>query len=246
MNKFEIIFTAIMVTIIAHLLVAVIFMSVKISALKKEMVAEIILQMEAEPTDPDEIELPELKNEDFQGGSSMEDIVNFAKNIADKPIDIDPQEYQDMIKEELIKSGMLNEQNFIDEQKRAEEAGREEIALPTEEVRPQVTAKKEQPEEKGTFRGPTRIFYDLRGRHHIYLPIPIYKCEGAGQVTLLIQVDRSGNVTKAEAASQLSTTSDDCLTETAITYAMRSRFNPDISAPDMQQGFLTFVFVAQH
>lgn len=246
MNRFEITFTAIMVTIIAHLLVAVIFMSVKIAALKHEMSDAIIIQVEAEAPVPEEPDMPELSNENIAGGNASEDIVNIAKNIADQPVDIDPKEYQEMIKEEMVKSGMLGENNFIDEQKKAEAAGREEIAIPTEEVKPQVTEKKEKPEEKGTFRGPTRIFYDLTGRHHTYLPIPIYKCEGAGQITLLIEVDREGNVTKAQMTSQLSTTSDQCLTETAITYALRAKFNADMNAPVLQGGFLTFVFVAQH
>lgn len=244
MNRFEIIFTAVMTTIIIHLLVAVIFMSVKIAAVRHEMVAEIILEMEPEMLDPEEMIPPELSPGDLSE-SAFEDIVNIAKNIADEPMDIDPEEYQEMVKEEMIKSGMLNEQNFMDEQKKAEAASREEISIPTEEIKPQVAAKKEKPEEKGTFRGPTRIFYELKGRHHMYLPIPIYKCEGAGQITLLIEVDRQGNVTKASPASDMSSTSDECLTEAALTSALRSRFNSDLSAPTIQSGFLTFVFVAQ-
>ena len=133
----------------------------------------------------------------------------------------------------------------IDEQKMAEEAGKEEIDIPTQEVKTQVAEKKEKPEENVTFRGPTRIYYELKGRHHVYLPIPIYKCEGAGQITLTIEVDQKGNVVKAEPAPGLSTTRDQCLTETAVTHAFRTRFNSDLSAPERQAGFLTFVFVSQ-
>jgi hypothetical protein len=245
MSRFEIIFTAVMATIIMHLLVAVIFMSVKVSAMKRELVAEIILSMEEDIPDPAMEKAIELSKSDMFEGATAEEIVNIIKNLADKPIDIDPEEYQDMVKDELIKSGMLNDKNFIDEQKMAEEAGREEIPLPTEEIKPQLTEKKDKPEEKGTFRGPTRIYYELTGRHHVYLPIPIYKCEGAGQITLAIEVDQRGNVVKAEPASSLSTTKDPCLTETAVTHALRSRFNSDLSAPAKQAGFLTFVFVSQ-
>jgi hypothetical protein len=246
MNRFEIIFTAVMTTIIIHLLVAVIFMSVKVSAMKRELAAEIILAMDEEQPDPDMLKAIELSKNDLFEGATAEELVNIVKNLADKPIDIDPKEYQDMVKEELIKSGMLNEQNFIDEQKMAEEAGNEEITMPSEDIKMQVTEKKDKPEEKGTFRGPTRIYYDLAGRHHVYLPIPIYKCEGAGQITLSIEVDQKGNVIKAEPASGLSTTKDPCLTETAVTYARLTRFNSDLSAPIKQAGFLTFVFVSQN
>jgi hypothetical protein len=246
MNRFEIIFTAVMTTVIIHLLVAVIFMSVKVSAMRREFAAEIILTMEEELPDPDMEKAIKLSKSDLFEGATAEELVNIIKNLADKPIDIDPEEYQDMVKEELIKSGMLNEQNFIDEKKMAEEAGSEEIAVPDEEIKTQVTEKKDKPEEKGTFRGPTRIYYDLAGRHHVYLPIPIYKCEGAGQVTIAIEVDQRGNVIKAEPASSLSTTRDPCLTETAVSHAFRSRFNSDISAPVRQAGYLTFVFVSQN
>ena len=245
MNRFEITFTAIMATIILHLAVAVIFMSVKVSAMKREIAAEIILAVEEDLPDRDLEKALELSKSDQFKDAPIEELVNIIKNLADKPIDIDPKAYEDLVKEEMIKSGMLNESNYLVEQKRAEEAGREEIAMPDDEIKPQVAEKKEKPDEKGTFRGPTRIFYDLLGRHHVFLPIPIYKCEGAGQITLAIVVDRSGNVIKASPASQLSTTKDPCLTETAVEHALKSRFNADQSAPEKQGGFLTFVFVSQ-
>jgi cell division septation protein DedD len=245
MNRFEITFTAVMATIILHLAVAVIFMSVKVSAMKREIAAEIILAVAEDLPDRDLEKALELSKSDQFKDAPIEELVNIIKNLADKPIDIDPKAYEDLVKEEMIKSGMLNESNFLDEQKRAEEAGREEIAMPDDEIKPQVAEKKEKPDEKGTFRGPTRIFYDLLGRHHVFLPIPIYKCEGAGQITLAIVVDRSGNVIKASPASQLSTTKDPCLTETAVEHALKSRFNADQNAPEKQGGFLTFVFVSQ-
>lgn len=245
MNRFEIIFTAVMATIIVHLLFAVVFMSIKVSAMKRDLAAEIILDLQEEIPEEDIKKAIELSKDDFAGNVSAEEMVNVIKNLADKPIDIDPKEYQDMIKEELIKSGMLNEKNFINDEKMAEEAGKEEIPIPKQEEKPKITVKKESAAEKGTFRGPTRIFYDLAGRHHVFLPIPIYKCEGAGQITLTIEVDRNGNVIKAEPANSLSTTSDPCLTETALSHALRTKFNSDPGAPLKQAGFLTFVFVSQ-
>jgi len=245
-SRFEIIFTAVMATIIIHLTVAVIFVSVKISALKREIAAEIILSIDEEMPDEDMEKALELAKSDQFQGISPEEMVNIIKNIADKPLDLDPKEYEEMVREEMVRSGLLNERNLIDQQKMAEEAGIEDIIATPEEVKPQVTEKKEKPQEKGTFRGPTRIFYDLAGRHHVYLPIPIYKCEGAGQVMLAIVVDRSGNVLRAELASKLSTTRDQCLTETAVEHALKTKFNADQSAPEKQGGYLTFVFVSQN
>jgi len=246
MSKFEIVFTAVMATIIIHLALAVIFMSVKVSAMKREMAAEIILAFEEEVPDPETEKALELARSGEFEGADFDKMVNIIKNLADKPVDLDPKEYEEMVREEMIKSGMLEESNFPDEEEMADESGMDEIPVPGKLIEPQVTEKKDNPEEKGTFAGPTRIFYDLAGRHHVYLPILIYKCEGAGQVTLAIVVDPKGNVIKAEPASGLSSTRDRCLTETAVTHAYRSKFNSDLSAPAKQAGFLTFIFVAQN
>lgn len=245
MNRFEIIFTAVMATIILHLAIAVIFMSIKISALKREMAAEIILSVDQEMPDPATQKAIELSKSNQFEGASVDEMVNVIKNLADKPVDIDPKEYEKMVRDELVKSGMISEKNYPDEQQAEDKTGSEDIPMPADQEKPNLTEKKDKPEEKGTFRGPTRIFYDLAGRHHVYLPIPIYKCEGAGQITMAIEVDRNGNVLKAEPASSLSTTKDPCLTDTAVEYALKAKFNSDQSAPAKQAGFLTFVFVAQ-
>jgi len=245
MRRGEVIFTAVMATVIAHLIVAIIFMSLKISALKSKVASEvyITLEQEIEEQSTTEKDIEEMTQDEIAKYASLEQIVNIAKNIADEPMDIDPAEYQDRVKDELIKSGQLSESNYIDEKKGAEAADDEEIAVVDKEQKPVEVLKKK--EKYTTFRGPTRIFYELSGRHHTYLPIPIYKCEGAGQISLSIEVDRQGNVLSATPASKLSTTSDECLTETAVTYALKTKFNSDESAPSVQKGFLTFVFVSQ-
>ncbi len=245
MSRFEITFTAVMATIIIHLIVAIIFISVKISALQREMAAEIILSFDRELTEEEIEKALELAKSDKFQAMSPDEMVNVIKNIADRPLDIDPKDYERMVMEEMVKSGLLNEKNFIEERDSREEDGAGEIPIPGEKIEPQLTEKKEKPDEKGTFAGPTRIYYDLAGRHHTFLPIPIYKCEGAGQITIAIVVDQSGRVIKAEPASRLSNTKDPCLTETAREYASKALFNRDLSAPEKQAGYITFVFVAQ-
>jgi hypothetical protein len=95
------------------------------------------------------------------------------------------------------------------------------------------------------YKGPTRIYYDLAGRNHMYLPIPIYKCQGSGKVVLFIDVNREGIVEKALIIGKESTTTDPCLIETAVTTALISRFNPDVNSPEIQKGTLSYHFVAQ-
>jgi len=95
------------------------------------------------------------------------------------------------------------------------------------------------------YRGPTRIYYDLQGRNHTYLPIPIYKCQGSGKVVLVIEVNQKGIVENATVVESESTATDECLVETAVGTALVSRFEPNLNAPRTQKGTLTYIFVAQ-
>jgi hypothetical protein len=104
---------------------------------------------------------------------------------------------------------------------------------------------KESQEMAANYSGPTRIYYNLPGRTHSYLPIPIYKCEGSGKAVLSIDVNPNGIVISAKIIESESTISDPCLVETAVTSALLSRFNPDIKIQKIQTGTLTYLFVAQ-
>lgn len=192
------------------------------------------------------IELPATSVESILQGD--EELLNIARNLANRPSEqIDPSEYIDKVKEELISSGKLGPDNYIDEQKRLKEMnGEEKLAL--QEDKAEKTVDKDTEESRrmaADYQGPTRIYYDLKGRVHTYLPIPIYKCQGSGKVVLAIVVNQKGLVTSALITTTESTTSDPCLTETAVKTALISRFNADISSPKEQTGTLTYHFVAQ-
>ena len=60
-----------------------------------------------------------------------------------------------------------------------------------------------------------------------------------------IQVNQKGIVEKVQVLENESTTSDPCLVETAVTTAGISRFNSDINSPKLQNGTLSYHFVAQ-
>ena len=175
-------------------------------------------------------------------------MTNIARNLSSKSEQkINPSDYIDKVKEELIKSGKLGVDNYIDEQKKLNELRTDEkLAIEEEPVAKKVIEKpKVSQEMAANFKGPTRIYYDLVGRNHMYLPIPIYKCQGSGLVVLGIEVDQNGNVQRAQVVERESTASDPCLVETAINTALQSRFNPDANSPRIQLGTLTYQFVAQ-
>jgi TonB family protein len=77
-----------------------------------------------------------------------------------------------------------------------------------------------------------------------YLEIPGYRCEGGGEVVVVIVVNRSGTVVSASVDGSRSA-SDDCMHSTALTAARRSRFNIDNNAPERQTGTITYTFIPQ-
>jgi len=64
-------------------------------------------------------------------------------------------------------------------------------------------------------------------------------------VVLTIEVNQNGFVEKAQIIANESTTSDDCLIETAVTTALISRINSDFNSQKVQKGTLSYQFVAQ-
>lgn len=236
--------------LILHLTAAIIFISVKIGKLNiKEYTREyeIVLENDAQQItqEPEEVRKPQTLEQIFSDDPEM---LNIARNIANRPdININAEDYVDKVKEELINAGLLERNNFIDEQRRAdEELHGNQIAVDKANQQDKGDNKPSSSQEMAAnYSGPTRIFYSLQGRVHTYLPIPIYKCEGSGKIVLSIEVNTRGTVTDAKIIASESTTIDPCLTETAVNSALESTFNSDLNAPKSQQGTLTYLFVAQ-
>lgn len=238
-------------TVIIHLIVGIIFMSLQLRSLQKKITREYAVELA--PAEP----LPLANKEkivEVQATSvekvlkGDEEMLNIARNLSSKSVEkINASDYIDKVKEELIKSGKLGVDNYIDAQKNISETnGDENLALQKDTAGEKVKVKPTKSQEMAAnFKGPTRIYYDLFGRNHLYLPIPIYKCEGSGRVVLSIEVDQNGIVQKAQIVNRESTASDPCLIETAINTALISRFNPDSNSPRIQIGMLTYQFVAQ-
>lgn len=86
----------------------------------------------------------------------------------------------------------------------------------------------------------TSISYSLIDRNAYSLPPPIYTCIEGGKVVINIKVDASGYVTEADFNDQSSGTSNGCLVDNAIAYALKARFNPDSKVS--QIGTITYLF----
>lgn len=95
----------------------------------------------------------------------------------------------------------------------------------------------------GTSRN-TTISYYLPNRRSIYLPNPVYTCNGGGTIVINVNVNALGKVIKTDFNRRESTTQNGCLIESALKYAARARFNT-AAATDKQKGTISYNFPGQ-
>lgn len=118
-----------------------------------------------------------------------------------------------------------------------EEDAREETVEMQHQKKPDQKNQKE-------YSGPSVLSYTLDGRKASHLPIPAYRCYGAGDVTVIIKVNNSGQVVSAKVMEDISS-SDNCLRSFAIRAARLSRFSGSQNAPANQTGEIVYRFIAQ-
>ena len=93
------------------------------------------------------------------------------------------------------------------------------------------------------YSGPSVLSWDLEGRQALRLPIPAYRCYGAGDVTVIITVNQIGQVTAAK-VDDLSSSADGCLRGRSLEAARNSKFSRDDSR-ETQMGTIVYRFIAQ-
>jgi hypothetical protein len=103
------------------------------------------------------------------------------------------------------------------------------------------------------YDGQVTVSYDLSGRMHRNLPVPGYKCQVAGSVSISIKVAANGRVINAKVASvQLAASTgmsgasaglNDCIARAALMSAEASQF--EAIQGDVASGQLNYRFLAQ-
>jgi hypothetical protein len=235
-------------TIIVHLVLGIIFIMMKLSVSYRDTGKYVWIEFESSREEK-ALQVLEQKRE-VQAYDEEEYWTTIAANLSDEPEEeFDIEKYMDQLKEELIESGdIMKEDNYIDDRKQVREALQKGITTliedkRTEEIKNKV--EKTSAEIAAQYRGPTRIFYELAGRVHKNLPLPIYLCEGAGKVVVDIEVDRKGIVVASVINESETVIFDECLYQAAKKAASLSVFNTDYLAPNKQSGKITYNFAAQ-
>ncbi len=117
-----------------------------------------------------------------------------------------------------------------------EDARNETVELPSQNKKDDSKAKE--------YSGPSVVSYTLDGRKASHLKIPAYRCNGGGDVTVIITVNNGGNVVGAKVIDSISS-SDQCLRNFAVRAARLSKFSASQTAPPNQTGEIVYRFIAQ-
>ena len=225
------------ITVSVHLAVIIVLLAVRIGQeIQREnsFVLDFTQQEEKERRE-EQARLQEMTAE------KLEDLIAAAQAIPVRNVTVDRSALKDdrgTNADELYKEAERLAQDLKDGQNRQVEDP-EAFAAAADPVKPKQEEQKAKP-----YSGPSVLSWSLDGRKATHLPIPAYRCYGAGEVTVVIAVNNRGDVVNAKVSEEYST-NDGCLRNYAIRAARLSKFSVSETAPARQMGTITYAFIAQ-
>ena len=229
------------ITVIFHLTVIIVLLLFQIdSTIRKEesFVLDFSKQEEIERREKEEIFKEDISRKLDELIAAAQSSSTPIRNIATDVSRAQLKDDRGTDAEQLYKDAERLAQDLKNGQKDAiEEDAREETVEMQHQQKPAEENKKE-------YSGPSVLSYSLEGRKASHLPIPAYRCFGAGDVTVIITVNNAGQVVRAKVMEEISS-DDTCLRNFAVRAARLSRFSASSTAPANQTGEIVYRFIAQ-
>ena len=229
------------ITVIFHLTVIIVLLLYQIdSTIRKEesFVLDFSKQEEIERRQKEEVFREDISKKLDELIAAAHNSSAPVRNIATDASRAQSKDDRGTDAEELYKEAERLAQDLKNGQKDAIE---EDAVEETVELQHQ---KKQSEQNQKEYSGPSVLSYTLDGRKASHLPIPAYRCYGAGDVTVIITVNNAGQVVRAKVMEEISS-SDNCLRSFAVRAARLSRFSASSEAPANQTGEIVYRFIAQ-
>ncbi|NNE77717.1 MAG: energy transducer TonB [Pricia sp.] len=194
-----------------------------------------------------EEEIEELleKKEELEDESENADPIksHMAYNEANKPSYGNPEPLKTL--EELMEEKEAAEMSDNPDDTISDseyEARVKELRKKREEAKEKLGEKDAQKQEftNNLAKRRTSVSYSLVNRNNYRLPPPIYTCIEGGKVVVNIEVNSDGSVIDADFNAHSSGTSNGCLVDNAIAYALKAKFSS--AARSSQKGTITYIF----
>ena len=238
----------VMGTLAFHMLLLIILLSFQLHTKRMFLEAEIFIDIPPEIAEQileekeEEIEKA-IEEKNSEKNESVDELLrSIAVNQNVQKSSSDPkQKVEDMIDEIKKKLGELGSDESQGDNEGYGEFKKDSISIAEEREKQRLLDSLQSIE----YSGPSSVYYSLEGRHKIFLPIPVFKCEGEGKIVVQILVNRNGRVIDTKILKDKCDVQDDCLFEAAIEASQRTRFNVSNASPVSQQGTITYHFVKQ-
>jgi len=230
--------TGILGTVAFHLVLIVIFLIVKISTEKSRIENLIMVDFEDELIEEQmKSEAPDPEFEELLARYLEESQTNVPVNLSRKiDQELSTEKYVTELEKDIDANRPEDMRELQERLKELEDMDQEEIFMEGED-------KEQTPPD--FYEGPTNIYYDLKDRYHLRLPVPVYKCQGAGFIEVKIAVNQRGRVVQVEIEKPGDKANEICLEEAARNAALKTRFNANYDAPVRQVGTIAYHFIAQ-
>lgn len=234
---------ALLYTLIFHLVILITLVLVRVEGLKKDQELGIRLEYEEKSVDEilqeEEVTLPKewlqqvMKEREMASNRAVN--LNAENQLTE---DISTDEYV----QELLKQ--IEEARNQEDREKLEEL--QAILASADYVPPQPDSDQH---SKGEYTGPTTITYEFMDepvqRKEVHLTIPVYRCQGSGVVSVLVEVGREGSVLHAEVEEPILGNDRTCFAEAALNAARSSSFRIELNGPERQRARITYTFIAQ-
>ena len=176
------------ITAIVHVAVIIVLLLVQIGAQWKRENSFVLdfTKMEEQEREEREKVFKEMTAE------KLEELIAAAQSIPIRNVTVDRSSLKDdrgTNAEELYKEAERLAQELKDGQN--QQAEDEIVAAPASKIN-------EPKQETKPYSGPSVLSWSLDGRKASHLPIPAYRCYGAGEVTVMIAVNNRGEVLNAK------------------------------------------------
>lgn len=226
-----------------HMFLLIVFLLIKIHGFRQNADLDITFDYTKVVESP----LPEQKPLTAAEQAMLDRILSQADNLTNRAGNIS---------ENLEKE--ISTENFVDDYlKQLDEERSEEWRRQQEEINKLLNQPDYVPPvneqnkdiEMDDYSGPGNIGYEFIeppfNRFKVYLPVPVYKCQGEGTVIVAIVVDQTGRVISAESSIAEENPDKDCLLEVARNFAMKTRFEGNIQAPRNHKAKIIYHFIPQ-
>ncbi len=226
-------------TVIFHLLIVAVVMVTRLSSDMHIPEHIVLIEFETDVSEDEFRELIESLMNPGQESEYQQQSRNIAVNIAqERPV---ADEFRNMSQDQLDELDSRMDEIL----KNAAEGVMPELEQPEIDFEMPRDLLQQEDDDPEPYYGPTTITYDLPGRTHLRMPVPVYKCPDGGVVEVSISVNQQGRVIRADIDQDPVSFNERCIFQMAMEAAVGSRFDENNNAPPVQGGTITFYFQKQ-